>query len=669
MRPGQIIDGRYEIIRHIGSGGMATVYLALDPILNREVAIKFLRLNSNSDENALRRFEREAYSIAELNHPNIVNIYDIGDNEDGNYIVMEYVDGIDLKRYIKENNPLAPDEVQSILAQILDGMQTAHDHYVIHRDLKPQNIMIKPDGTVKIMDFGIAVISTETSITQTNTIIGSVHYLSPEQARGGSATPQSDIYALGIVGYEMLTGHVPFDGESAVSIAIQHFQEPLPDINDVRSDVPMAMQNVIYRATAKEASDRYESCQAMRQDLLTSLDPEREDEPKFVPAVANEETMVMATKDIKEQLTDQTTVVSPTPLPECHTRIEEEPKQEKKKEKTQTPPKEDTTKKRRLPRFLVILGGLVVLLSVAFLVIYGKEGSKTALPDLRGLTLTEAQSRLEEEGFVLGNQNHAYSDDVAKDRVISSNPKEGTEAAKNTHVSVTISDGKEPKQVPNVVNKNYDEAKKQLEQMGFTVQRSEDQFSDEVQVGNVMKQSVDQNQKVIPSETTIMLTVSQGPQTTTMPNMLGWSQAAVQDYANRNGLSVTFSEDYSDQYTSGQVMAQSISANTTIKRGDALAITLSKGSKPESSSSSSSNQEVQFTYDVMIPAKGDSDNKIEVYIEDKNHQFDDVSDSFTINSDRRYHLTFTTDSGKPARFKIVRDGEKIMDNRVVPDDE
>lgn len=668
MRPGQIIDGRYEIIRHIGSGGMATVYLALDPILNREVAIKFLRLSSNSDENALRRFEREAYSIAELNHPNIVDIYDIGDNEDGNYIVMEYVDGIDLKRYIKENQPLAPATVQDILAQILDGMQTAHDHFVIHRDLKPQNIMIKPDGTVKIMDFGIAVISTETSITQTNTIIGSVHYLSPEQARGGSATPQSDIYALGIVGYEMLTGHVPFDGESAVSIAIQHFQEPLPDISAARSDVPMAMQNVIYHATAKEPSDRYESCQAMRQDLLTALNMEREGEERFTPAMANEATMVMATEDIKEQLTGQTTVVSSqTPLPERHTHQEESASPEEPATTPTPPPTPEKPHKRRgLPHWLVILGGIIILLSLFFLVVFGRMGAGSPLPDLRGLTLSEAQARLEEEGFVMGEETHAYSEEVAKDRVIASNPKEGTKVPKETRVAVTVSDGKEPKQVPNVINKSYDEAKKQLEALGFTVQRGDDQFSDEIQAGNVMKQSVDQDKKVIPSETTIMLTVSQGPETTTMPNMLGWSQTAVQDYADRNGLGVTFTNDYSDQYANGQVMGQSIAANTTIKRGDQLTITISKGQKPESSKAS--NEDVRFTYDVTIPVKGDS-NMIMVYIEDKNHKFSDVADAFKIDKDRRYHLTFTTESGEPARFKIVRDGEKIMDNRVVPDDE
>ncbi|MDO4670328.1 MAG: Stk1 family PASTA domain-containing Ser/Thr kinase [Aerococcus sp.] len=659
MRPGQVIDGRYEIIRHIGSGGMATVYLALDSILNREVAIKFLRLSANSDENALRRFQREAYSIAELNHPNIVNIYDIGDNEDGNYIVMEYVDGIDLKRYIKENQPLAPETVQSILAQILDGMQTAHDHYVIHRDLKPQNIMIKPDGTVKIMDFGIAVISTETSITQTNTIIGSVHYLSPEQARGGSATPQSDIYALGIVGYEMLTGSVPFDGESAVSIAIKHFQEPLPDIGAVRDDVPIALQNVIYKATAKTPSERYESCQAMREDLLNALDPDRLEEERFVAPIANEETVVMATADITEQLTGNTAILSSqTSLPERHT---DEPKEEKPAQPKPKPTKKKEKTSARWPRLLILLGGIIIFLSVIFMVVFGREGGRE-VPDLRGLTRTEAESRLEEEGFTLGDETHAYSEEVAKDRVISSNPREGTKASKDTRISITVSDGKEPKQVPNVVNKTYDEAKKQLEDMGFTVQRGDDQFSDTVQEGNVLKQSVDENQKVIPSETTIMLIVSQGPETMTMPNMLGWSQAAVQDYADRNALSVSFTEDYSDRYSQGQVMEQSITANSTIKRGDTLSITISKGKKPES-------KEVRFTYDVTIPSKGSKDNEIEIYIEDKNHKYSDVADSFTISSDRRYHFTFTTDSGGPARFKIVRDGQKIMENRVVPDDE
>ncbi|MER2293565.1 MAG: protein kinase, partial [Aerococcus urinaeequi] len=279
MKSGQIIDERYKIVNHIGSGGMADVYLAYDPILERDVAIKFLRVGKTDAMDATKRFEREALSVSELNHPNVVSLFDVGEDEEGKFIVMEYVDGMDLKAYIRENHPIPVDIIQNLMIQILSGVQAAHNIGIVHRDLKPQNIMVNHDGTIKIMDFGIAMVTSETSITQTNSIIGSVHYLSPEQARGSMATSLSDIYSLGVVLFEMLTGRVPFDGESAVSIALKHFQEPLPPIEAYREDAPQSLINVVAKATAKEPSTRYQTTQEMIDDLETVFSDNRKNEP------------------------------------------------------------------------------------------------------------------------------------------------------------------------------------------------------------------------------------------------------------------------------------------------------------------------------------------------------------------------------------------------------
>ena len=280
---GKLFAGRYRILKSIGRGGMADVYLANDLILdNEEVAIKVLRTNYQTDQIAVARFQREARAMAELNHPNIVAIRDIGEEDGQQFLVMEYVDGADLKKYIHDRAPLSNTEVVRIMEEVLSAMTLAHQKGIVHRDLKPQNILLTKTGTVKVTDFGIAVAFAETSLTQTNSMLGSIHYLSPEQARGSKATVQSDIYAMGIMLFEMLTGHIPYDGDSAVTIALQHFQKPLPSIIAENKNVPQALENVVIKATAKKLSDRYASTFEMSRDLMTALSYNRSREPKLV---------------------------------------------------------------------------------------------------------------------------------------------------------------------------------------------------------------------------------------------------------------------------------------------------------------------------------------------------------------------------------------------------
>ena len=281
MNPGYKIGKRYRIIRTLGEGGMANVYLAYDEVLDRKVSVKLLRLDLRDDPNTQRRFEREAMAATQLNDPHIVGVYDIGEDHGMQFMVMQYVEGTDLKAYIKKNFPIPLPQVVDIMEQVLSAVQAAHDHGIIHRDLKPQNILIDENKNIKITDFGIAVAAYQDSLTQTNTLMGSVHYLSPEQARGSIATKQSDIYSLGIILYELLTGKVPFEGETAVSIALKHFKENIPSVRDFNRDIPQALENVVIKATAKDPSDRYKSAAAMAADLRTSLDPARKNEPRL----------------------------------------------------------------------------------------------------------------------------------------------------------------------------------------------------------------------------------------------------------------------------------------------------------------------------------------------------------------------------------------------------
>ena len=321
-----VIADRYEVVSHIGQGGMADVFLAVDTILNRQVAIKILRADLSTDAVSILRFEREAQAAAALAHPNIVEIYDVGDYKGHHYIVMEYVTGKTLKQVIRSRGPLVNEEAVDIMKQLCSAISEAHSRGIIHRDIKPQNVIVKADGSIKILDFGIATAKGSMQLTQANNVMGSVHYLAPELAKGEAASPQSDIYALGIVLYEMLAGDVPFKADQAVQIALKHMREPMPDVRLINASVPQSIANVITRATAKDPNNRYGSCREMLQDISTCLRPERLNERKLV-----------LHEDIQKQKKEQTNVKA-EPARGKHTNFTSshtyETSSERKREKT-----------------------------------------------------------------------------------------------------------------------------------------------------------------------------------------------------------------------------------------------------------------------------------------------------------------------------------------------
>ena len=416
-----VIANRYEVVQHIGQGGMADVFRAVDTILNREVAIKILRADQSTDVVSILRFEREAQAATALAHPNIVEIYDVGDYKGHHYIVMEYVRGMTLKQVIRERGPLLNEEAVDIMKQLTSAVSEAHNRGIIHRDIKPQNVIVKADGSVKILDFGIAMAKGSMQLTQANNVMGSVHYLAPELARGESASPQSDIYALGIVLYEMLAGDVPFKAEQAVQVALRHMREKVPSVRIANPTVPQSIDNIIARATAKNPADRYRSCAEMYYDLSTCLQPER----------MNEEAIVIA---------------------EPQKPKEEQPKKPEKEKPVQKVHKKEPEKKPepehpdRLKLLLGLLGILVVIGTFAALVMSGviSFGPKTAnVPYLEGLNINEAKDACEESGLILDTSLTEYvlTDDTEKGIVVSSDPAAGTELEKNSTVTVTLSSG------------------------------------------------------------------------------------------------------------------------------------------------------------------------------------------------------------------------------------
>ncbi|WP_083848922.1 Stk1 family PASTA domain-containing Ser/Thr kinase [Catellicoccus marimammalium] len=556
MEVGQKINGRYEIIRGIGSGGMAKVYLAYDLILNREVAVKILRFDFQNDPKALQRFQREALAASEIVHPNVVEIYDIGEDHGLQYIVMEYVKGTDLKTYIYENAPISFDKAVDIMQQILSAVAVAHQHRIIHRDLKPQNILINGAGECKITDFGIAVALSETSITQTSTLLGSVHYLSPEQARGANAIPQSDIYALGIILYELLTGKVPFDGESAVSIALKHFQEEIPSVRKVNPNIPQALENVIFKATAKDPNERYRSVNEMSEDLSTVLSATRVNEPVFL---TKKEQAELAQKKQAEKEKEQQKEVEP-------------PKQETKKKKKK--------KKKRKWWLWVLL--LLLLLGVGSFFLQ----PKTSVPDLTGKSVNEAEQILQKQHLKIDDVEYEFDSSIPKNHVIRTKPKEGTTVKRYKKVLLIVSRGTESYTMKNVLGQNIDDVVASLENDGWNKK--------DIEITKCLNSTFDKNMifeqepsaqtKLTVGKDKISLLVSVGSSGLPLEDMSGWSQSEVEQYLSRNGLHVIWKYEPSNK-EKGTVLRQEPSSNTDMSIGDSVVVTLASDKETSSGNS------------------------------------------------------------------------------------
>lgn len=515
---GKIFAGRYRIVKQIGRGGMADVYLAKDLILDgEEVAVKVLRTNYQTDPIAVARFQREARAMADLDHPHIVRITDIGEEDGQQYLAMEYVAGLDLKRYIKEHYPLSNEEAVRIMGQILLAMRLAHTRGIVHRDLKPQNILLTPDGTVKVTDFGIAVAFAETSLTQTNSMLGSVHYLSPEQARGSKATVQSDIYAMGIIFYEMLTGHIPYDGDSAVTIALQHFQKPLPSVIDENPSVPQALENVVIKATAKKLTDRYKSVAEMYVDLSSSLSYNRRNEPKLV----FDDATKADTKTLPK--VSQSTLTS---IPKVQAQTEHKPIKKTSQAVTEENYQSQAPKKRRFKmRYLIFLASLV-LVAASLIWILSRTPATIAIPDVAGQTVAEAKETLKKANFEIGEEKSEASEKVEEGRIIRTDPGAGTGRKEGTKINLVVSSGKQSFQLSNYIGRKSTDVIAELKQKKVpeNLIKIEEEESSESEAGTVLRQSPAAGTTYdLSKASTITLTVAKKVTSVAMPSYIGSS--------------------------------------------------------------------------------------------------------------------------------------------------
>ena len=515
---GKIFAGRYRIIKQIGRGGMADVYLAKDLILDgEEVAVKVLRTNYQTDPIAVARFQREARAMADLDHPHIVRITDIGEEDGQQYLAMEYVAGLDLKRYIKEHHPLSNEEAVRIMGQILLAMRLAHAKGIIHRDLKPQNILLTPDGTAKVTDFGIAVAFAETSLTQTNSMLGSVHYLSPEQARGSKATIQSDIYAMGIIFFEMLTGHIPYDGDSAVTIALQHFQKPLPSVIAENPSVPQSLENVVIKATAKKLTDRYQTVSEMYVDLLSSLSYNRRNEPKLV----FEDTSKVDTKTLPK-ISQSTLTAIPKVQPKEESPQSQKPTQKAASKEAVAKP----VKKRRFKaRYLVLLASFILVLASLFWIV-SKTPATVEIPNVAGQTVAEAKEKLKKANFEIGEEKSEASDTVEEGRVIRTDPDAGSSRKEGIKVNLIISSGQQSFKIGNYIGRKSTDVVAELKgkKVPENLIKVVEEESSETEAGLVMRQSLPEGTTYDLSKATeITLTVAKKVTSVPMPSYIGSS--------------------------------------------------------------------------------------------------------------------------------------------------
>ncbi|AMO84636.1 Serine/threonine-protein kinase PrkC [Solibacillus isronensis B3W22] len=648
MLVGKHISGRYKILKLIGGGGMSNVYLAHDIILSRDVAIKILRYDLSNEEELHRRFQREALSATSLTNPNIVSIYDVGEDGDMHYIVMEYIKGKTLKQYIQEFSPLSAARSAHIMKQLTSAIAHAHENGIIHRDIKPQNILMDEEGNVKITDFGIATSLGATSFTQTNSVIGTVHYLSPEQARGGVATMKSDIYALGIVFYELLTGELPFSGESAVSIALKHLQAETPSVREFDASIPQSVENIVLKATAKDQNHRYSNAEEMEEDLNTCLSLQRVNEPKFMPPVDNGATKLMPIiKDPKPV---------PVPVQEPSTGITEQTVRIDSKPPAEEEPKPLKPKKKKKKWPLIV--GLLVLLAIgAVVAAVLLTPNRVVIEDVTDMTVEEAIRILEEQGFVIGEQEERNNEEIESGNIIETNPQAGRERDKGTTVDLIVSIGKELTKMEDFVGKQRDEVIDELEEYNSYDFREE--YSSEHAAGEIIGQTPEAGEEIHVNETDVVLTVSRGQEQVTVRDLMAFNDANRSEYEKSSGFKVNVTgEEYSDK-PAGEVISQTPKAGTKLEKGGTINVVISKGPKAK--------QEKFYTKTIEIPYEPFEEGieqEVSIYIQDKTRTMAEPVEKLTINEDTLYTIKLVIVEGDKAAYQIVRDNN-VIENKTI----
>ena len=549
---GQVLGGRYKITELIGSGGMAQVFRAQDTVLGRIVAVKVMLPQFATDEEFKSRFKQEASAIANLQSPFIVNVYDWGEEGQNYYIVMEFVRGSDLKTGIKQRGALNQRKVAEIGMQVCQALSVAHNQDIMHRDIKPQNIMVQPDGNVKVMDFGIAH-AKNTLKDKTTNVLGTAHYISPEQAQGKDVGPQSDIYSLGVCLYEAATGKLPFDGDDAVSVAMKQVNEMPPLPSSINPKIDPNLERIIMHAMEKDPKQRYATVNEMRDDLIAFLNGSAPSAgagigaTQVIPAAAAGAAMAAAGQNPQNAKNFNAA--------------------------------NNTKKKSKKPIVAAVISLIVVIAVVVFFLVQCM-GAKT-VPDVYNMTKDEAVTTIKNAGFEVGKIEYTYSDTVEEDRVVKTNPNIGTMVQGGQKIDIILSSGKEDVPVPDLKGMTQDQAKKALEQVGLSMQIGESKFSSDVKEGCVVDQSPSAGEKAHKGDT-IIINLSKGQDQVTVPDVRGMTQASATNTLQSMGLNVNVSRDKSSSVAAGNVISQNPSAGNKVEKGSTVTIVVSDGAESAS---------------------------------------------------------------------------------------
>ena len=595
---GTMLSGRYEVLKRVGSGGMADVYMAKDHKLNRNVAVKVLKSEYVEDEKFLKKFETEAQAVARLSHPNIVNIYDVGIEDGINYIVMELAEGITLKEYIRKKGYLSPKETVEISTQIASAISHAHKNHIIHRDIKPQNILVSDTGIIKVTDFGIAKATSSNTVTSTATAMGSVHYISPEQAKGRFCDEKSDIYSLGITMYEMVTGHVPFDHENGVTIALMHLQNEITPPSQIRDGIPDSLEKIILKCTMKKPEERYQTADDLIADLRLVFEDTSGGYVGVVPAIDDSPTIMIDQNELTQRIN--------TPKKDQKIQQEEPLKDEEQNAYLDEDDEEESGMNSKIEKLVIVLAavvGAIILISIIVFVVKssgvfksGKsttttsigttagsndaESKKYIVDNYIGMSLSAAREKI--DGKFKIKVEEEYSADYAKDLVIRQDPESDTELEEGKTLTLVVSKGtrtEDKVSVPEVVGKMESSAKSELEAAGLKVS-VKTKYSTDVAKGKVISQSPGSGNQVT-KNSTVVITVSQGEKPETMvrvPNLRYFTESGARsELKNSNLVLGSVLTEYSDSVEKGLVIRQTVSSGSKVKEGTAVGIYVSLG--------------------------------------------------------------------------------------------
>ena len=651
---GSCLGDRYEILEMIGSGGMATVYRAFDNILTREVAVKVLRQDFALDERAVKRFRREAQSAFILSHPNIVSIYDVGEGKGIYYIMMEYVKGMTLKAYIERYAPVSLEKVLSIMKQITLAISHAHENQIIHRDIKPQNILIDSYGQIKITDFGIAMLLQSTTMTQTNTTIGSVYYLSPEQAKGSAVTYQTDIYSMGILFYELLVGLPPFQGESAVAVALHHIQTPTPSIREVRPNVPQSVENIVLKATAKNLVHRYQSIHEMICDIDECLLPEKLHAPPYRPEKEDlEETKMIFPSNVNHTSAKETSSVA---------------LKENKNSAVHIPPTDvnlSQTENVRYPwykirknQIMISICFIVIVIGIILVFLFINKNQSTdaevPIPDISGMTLEEARLEFERFKLTIDEVIEQNSEEVEEGKVIKTKPSIGTKVKEDFPIIIYISSGMEKTFVENYEGRSYTDLEEQLMGMYKEVNVTEE-ISEKIP-GTILRQTPSAGEEVIASDTILTLVIAKEapkPKEIAMLDFTGQSLDALEKFVDENNLNLKVEESYSDNQAKGKIISHTPSKGNTVQEKDTITVVVSKGEEEKPPKVVYVQVNLPFDYDLTKEVQ-----EVVIYINDLNHSIHQPALQFDITEDTEESF------GGVGEYRVVREGVVIQQKTV-----